>query len=846
MLTREELDDQFRAHAAMQNLDVQVFSEGPMNARIAIVGEGPGESEIKRGSPFVGGSGSLLWNILRPLGIHRANAYVTNVVKRQISLSRKGNERNLVHRDELDKWIGLTKWELEQLTHCKIVICLGNYALEAVTDHVGITNWRGSVIPMQLLNGQQGHVVCTINPAYAMRELKLEPIFMMDLKKAQLVNEGKFKPHNILTHINPTFKQAMDYIRMVQAGSIDPAFDIEALNQETACVGLAVSAHEAMCINWRTDKENHYTLEEEYELLMALQSLCDSHSVIAQNGQFDAYWERLKNWLAVRIKWDTLLAHHTLYPQLPHNLAFLVAQYSNHPFYKDEGKKWKEGGDINRFWEYNGKDAALTWHVAQKERRELEAQGLLPFFEGHVMRATPHLISATVHGVAVDMDQKARVVQASSEDVAGKLERIYDIIYQLTGDKDYRPNIGSWQQMQELYFRRLGLRGRGFSTDEANRTVMLKEPSTPPLAKELLTAIGDWSEEHKYLGTYASARPDEDNRMRCEYKQYGVAKAPGRLSSSGLLTGTGQNLQNQPERAKEVFVADPGCVFGYFDMAQAEARIVAYRAKIDAWKAQFEKARIDGIYDCHRALAADMFRVPYDSVPHKDWDADGRPTIRYTAKRCRHGLNYRMERYKLSEVTGLPYHEASRAFAIYHRITPELAKWWSQEESNFRQHRQVYNALGRRFKVIQRIDDEVLASIVAFFPQSTLGDKVVQVWYQSEEDPEWPDDARICLNIHDALVCQASPKTIKTALRIMKRYAESPIMIQDAWHGKAEPLIIPADCKISYPVVYEERKDPDQKSKTYGKKVTKFWRAEPKDKRATHRWSHLESIKIAA
>src|SRR6478609_8898565 len=140
MLTREELTDQFHAHAEQQGLEVQVFSEGPMNARIAIVGEGPGESEVRKGSPFIGGAGSLLWNVLRPLGFHRANVYVTNVVKRQISLSRKGNERNIVHRDELEQWIGLCKWELEQLKQCEIILCLGNYALEAVTGHIGIMN----------------------------------------------------------------------------------------------------------------------------------------------------------------------------------------------------------------------------------------------------------------------------------------------------------------------------------------------------------------------------------------------------------------------------------------------------------------------------------------------------------------------------------------------------------------------------------------------------------------------------------------------------------------------------------------------------------------------------------
>jgi DNA polymerase I-like protein with 3'-5' exonuclease and polymerase domains len=306
-----------------------------------------------------------------------------------------------------------------------------------------------------------------------------------------------------------------------------------------------------------------------------------------------------------------------------------------------------------------------------------------------------------------------------------------------------------------------------------------------------------------------------------------------------------------------MYEADPGCIFGYFDLAQAEAQVVAFRANIVKWKEQFAQARKDGKFDCHRALASEMFKVPYDQVPTKDFDADLKPTIRYTSKRCRHGLNYRMERFRLSEVTGLPYHEAARAFFLYHSITPELEEWWKQAERDFRTRKEVFNAFGRRHKVIQRIDDEVLKSIVAFYPQSTIGDKITRVWYQSEEDDRWPMDARVCLDVHDNLVCLASPKTIKTALSILKAYAEEPIFIQDAWHNKAEPLSIAADTKVSYPVVYEERKDEDPKSKTKGQKITKFWRAD-KDQIAaaahrkakanvleiSHRWGFLESIEI--
>ena len=109
--TRAELEADFRAHAAQLLLDTEVFSDGPITSSIAIVGEGPGETELRHPQrlPFVGGAGHLLWDSLRHFGINRTNVYTTNVVKRQISLSRHGNERHIVHRDELDHWIGMLK-----------------------------------------------------------------------------------------------------------------------------------------------------------------------------------------------------------------------------------------------------------------------------------------------------------------------------------------------------------------------------------------------------------------------------------------------------------------------------------------------------------------------------------------------------------------------------------------------------------------------------------------------------------------------------------------------------------------------------------------------------------------
>jgi DNA polymerase I-like protein with 3'-5' exonuclease and polymerase domains len=399
--------------------------------------------------------------------------------------------------------------------------------------------------------------------------------------------------------------------------------------------------------------------------------------------------------------------------------------------------------------------------------------------------------------------------------------------------------------LKELFFDYLKLRGNGTSTDKANRKLILKNPMTSGLEKEMLTTLDRFIEEAKFLGTFADAKLSADDRFRTDYKQYGVARAPGRLSSSQLITGEGGNQQNQPLRARGMYITDfpspavqckekDDIVFCYFDLSQAEARVVAYRANIPKWKEQFERARIDDSYDCHRALAADMFKVPYDQTPKDDWTTDAipKPTIRFTSKRCRHGLNYRMERFRLAEVTGLPYHEAARAFSLYHQITPELRKWWEQEEKQFRATKRQYNALGRRNLIVQRMDDDALETVVAFYPQSTIGDKVVQVWYQAEEDDKWPDKhyARVALNVHDNLVAMTTRKYAKTVLKILKTHAESPLMIQDAWNRKPEKLIIPAELKMSY------RSEPvfDKQGRV------KF----EKGPNGFHRWSHMDKVKL--
>ena len=59
-----------------------VFGEGPPDARIMFVGEGPGREEDLQGRPFVGRAGQMLTDIIvKGMKLSREQVYIANVVK---------------------------------------------------------------------------------------------------------------------------------------------------------------------------------------------------------------------------------------------------------------------------------------------------------------------------------------------------------------------------------------------------------------------------------------------------------------------------------------------------------------------------------------------------------------------------------------------------------------------------------------------------------------------------------------------------------------------------------------------------------------------------------------------
>jgi probable DNA metabolism protein len=163
-----------------------VFGEGPLDARVMVVGEQPGDQEDLSGRPFVGPAGVLLDRALAEAGFDRSTLYVTNAVK-HFKFTMRGKRR--IHASPDRSEIEACRWwlnkEMAELSPA-VTILLGATAGQAVLGRpVAVMKERGKAVELQ-----HGVAVQTVHPSYLLRvpdpELKEREYerFVADLRVA--------------------------------------------------------------------------------------------------------------------------------------------------------------------------------------------------------------------------------------------------------------------------------------------------------------------------------------------------------------------------------------------------------------------------------------------------------------------------------------------------------------------------------------------------------------------------------------------------------------------------------------------------------------------------------------
>jgi len=649
-----------------------------------------------------------------------------------------------------------------------IFIALGNQALFALTGKSSIEKWRGSILPCTLVPGRK--VMGTYHTAAALRTYPWTYIIEHDLRRARresLSPDIRRPVRKFL--LDPTLVEAVEYIDSLG----DPiSVDIETIGMETiACVGISDRPDRAICIPFIGGR----LLPSELAYVWRrLDNLFRSRGIIGQNIQFDLTRLERYGFRFPRIHFDTMLAHHLLYPEFDHDLGFITSIYTNEPYYKDEIS--------TDLWPYNCKDAACTYEAYEGLTKELNQANQAEYFNEHVMSLIRPIMQMQDAGFVLDvpaLHTARKRMELEREYLQLKLEETVGFPINVRSGPDLRYLLHDVLKLPKLKTTKTGQ----LSTDEDTlRQLAHSSDTATPILKQVL----DVRERRTMLSGFLSMEASEDGRYKANYLIHGTKS--GRLSSRGR--GQGPQLQNIPVRARRMFVAAPGHLLIQGDLKRAEAMFVAF----DSTSAKLQALYTDPTINPYCEFAS-------ETMGRRITKSD--ETIYKTFKQVTHASNYGMAWKKLImvlrlaginiedlEIRGLWSGKKKAEFLIdsYHASYPEIRGVWHRRIKDVvRPTRCLHDAFGRRRLFLDRMDDDLFRKAFAQRPQSSIV-TVTNIGVRRLVAQGYA----VVAQVHDSIVNEVPEEHAYAACVALERAMTTPIT---SWGGT---FTIPVEIKVGY------------------------------------------------
>ena len=148
-----------------------VFGEGPRDAEVMFIGEGPGEQEDLTGRPFVGRAGQFLDDMLAMIDLKREKVFIGNMVK-----CRPPQNRDPLNIEQ-DACIGYLRNQVA-LLRPKMIVCLGRIAAQRLID----PNYRITQQHGQWVEKAGVAMTAIYHPAALLRDPSKKPDTFGDLR----------------------------------------------------------------------------------------------------------------------------------------------------------------------------------------------------------------------------------------------------------------------------------------------------------------------------------------------------------------------------------------------------------------------------------------------------------------------------------------------------------------------------------------------------------------------------------------------------------------------------------------------------------------------------------------
>lgn len=148
-----------------------VPGEGPADAELMFIGEGPGFHENEQGRPFVGAAGNFLEELLASIGLSREQVFITNIVK-----CRPPGNRD-PQAAEIASCSSYLERQIEAINP-KAIVTLGRFSMARYFPNARISSIHGRA---QRVGGRT--VVAMYHPAAALHQPSLRRVIEEDFSR---------------------------------------------------------------------------------------------------------------------------------------------------------------------------------------------------------------------------------------------------------------------------------------------------------------------------------------------------------------------------------------------------------------------------------------------------------------------------------------------------------------------------------------------------------------------------------------------------------------------------------------------------------------------------------------
>jgi len=819
-------------------------------SELCIIAEAPGIVEEALAEPLVGPSGQETDRALLAAGLRREDTFMSNVcLCRPQDTTMEGHLATVAARNKRSKKAGedlilpapvaCYPRLMHELQGAKALLLMGAYARQIfypkergdskLMASRGFPSWaevKPASTPeeMELLKagssasagitGKPTRCLATVHPAFALRMGRWIPVFRADVDKAVRASRNQLRWQDPEMNFFPTPEQLANFLVEIEASRQPIAYDTEtrfgldwSKPKALRLLGIG-TAKRVMCVPFQSVQEvpafeySSVQLRRFGEILVnwfgQKGTVCGHNSVKFDHLVCSHAKEYLPGWHMGRREFDTVLAHHSAFSELPHSLEFLSAQYTDAPAHKAvDHSAWASVGD-HVYHEYNMRDVAITATCAGALAQDKK------LIEQRVVFEVDHKLSAFCRGMeetGIWVDPKACVEQAAAlrvemDEATKDIGKMMVAISKLDGGEKlgkelsagWEFNPGSPPQIGRLLYDVLGIvplpAEQGGVTETGRPSVekpvlfQLCDRGMPQVVEDLIQRIIDFREAQKLKSTYCDPmlpgskrqtsgdiRISSGGRLLVVWNPHVVVS--GRLSAS-------PNVMNFKESMRAILAAPPGHAFACCDKSQLEARVVAILAGEEKQIAAFLAGA-----DIHKVNAVDLFGLgSIDEVT---------PELRQFTKTFVYAAQYLAGPKKIAQMLRVfrdkngkrPYriYTVAEAETCYNRLWESRATIKRWHEQNRELQQQIGYLAGaihgrRRYFMDGATDDHLDEEKANFIVQTTAAEDVNNASFRLVEEFPWGFDGPgtgIVHQNHDSLIIDCLEEHV---LDVGKRMAQ--------------------------------------------------------------------------